>query len=195
MKSNTCKIAKGTTVLDDIFKESEKVAIYNALNHKETLQLRLLCEELVNMLPAIISNFSGEFWIENRDNYYEICLKVLVEDMDIVTRERLIKVSKNNKNSSAVGITGKIRAVFDYMVTSEHDPALSPEGRFGFAEGIDFSQLWSLQAYRNGVCEMSDAESVKWDEFERSILVKLADDVLVGVKGKNVNIIIKKTFC
>ena len=194
MKSNVCEIEKGTTVLDDILRESERVALYNDLGHKEALQLRLLCEELVNMLPAIISNFSGEFWIENRDNYYEICLKVLVEDMDIVTRERLIKVSKNNKNSSAVGITGKIRAVFDYMVTSEHDPALSPEGRFGFAEGIDFSQLWSLQEYRNGVCEMSDTESVKWDEFERSILVKLADDVLVGVKGKNVNIIIKKTF-
>ena len=71
MKSDVCKIEKGATVLDDVFTESEKVARYNELGHKETLQLRLLCEELVNMLPTIISNFSGEFWIENKDNYYK----------------------------------------------------------------------------------------------------------------------------
>ena len=39
-----------------------------------------------------------------------------------------------------------------------------------------------------------DNEAKEWDEFERSILVKLADDVVVGVKGKNVSIIIKKKF-
>ena len=37
-----------------------------------------------------------------------------------------------------------------------------------------------------------EAEKEKWDEFERSILVKLADDVEVGVKGKSVTITIKK---
>ena len=129
MKSNICKIAKGTTALDGIFTESEKVAKYNDLNHKETLQLRLLCEELVGMLPSIISDFSGEFWIENRDSDYELCLKVLVDDMDIFTRERLVKVSKSNKNSSVVGITGKIRAVFDYMVMSGNDTTLAPSGK------------------------------------------------------------------
>ena len=193
MKSDVCKIEKGATVLDDIFTESEKVARYNELGHKETLQLRLLCEELVNMLPTIISNFSGEFWIENKDNYYELCLKVLVDNMDIATRERIIKISKSNKNSSVVGITGKVRAVFDYMVMGETDPMLSPAGRYGFSASIDFSQTWSLQQYRDGVKD-SDGNESEWDEFERSILVKLADDVVVGVKGKSVNVIIKKKF-
>ena len=194
MQSNVCKIEKGATVLDEIILESEKVARYNDLGRKETLQLRLLCEELISMLPSIISDFSGEVWIDSIDNNYEICLKVVVDSMDVVTRDQLIKVSKENKNSSVVGITGKIRAVFDYMLMSDSDPMLAPAGRYGFYAGMDYSQIWSLQQYKDSIDNGSDEDSEKKDELERSILVKLADDVTVGVKGKSVSIIIKKRF-
>ena len=193
MKSHVHKIKKGTEVLDEIFVESEKVAKYNELNHKQALQLRLLCEELVNMLPAIVSNFSGDFWIETKDDAYELCVSVSVDDMDAETRDRLIQVSKNNKNASVVGITGKIRAVFDYMAMGSNDPMISPAGRYGFGTSIDFSQIWSLQQYRNGL-QKGEKESKEWDEFEKSIIAKIADDVIVGVQGKNVNMIIKKKF-
>ena len=194
MKSNICKIEKGAENLDVIFCESDKVAEYNELNHKHALQLRLLCEEIVNMLPAIVSNFSGEFWIETEGDYYELCLRALVKNMDLDTRERFINISKNNKNASIVGITGKIRAVFDYMVMGVNDPIVSPAGRYGFSTNVDFSQFWSLQDYRDSVKNDANGEEQEWDEFERSIIVKLADDVVVGVKGENVTIIIKKKF-
>ena len=193
MKSNVCKIEKGARSLDGIIIESEKVARYNELDHKQAMQLRLLCEELINMLPSIVSSFSGDFWIENQEKSYELCVKVSVEGMDITTRERLINVSKNNKNSSVVGITGKIRAVFDYMAMGAEEPMVSPAGRYGFSSNIDFSQLWSLNDYKTYV--QGEGESTpEWDELERSIIVKIADDVLVGVKGKTVNVIIKKIF-
>ena len=193
MKSHVHKIKKGTEVLDEIFVESEKVAKYNELDHKQTLQLRLLCEELVNMLPSIVSNFSGDFWIETKGDDYELCVSVSVDDMDAETRDRLVKVSKNNKNASVVGITGKIRAVFDYMAMGSNDPMISPAGRYGFGTSIDFSQIWSLQQYRNGL-QKGEKESKEWDELEKSIIAKIADDVIVGVQGKNVNVIIKKKF-
>ena len=193
MKSHVHKIKKGTKVLDEIFVESEKVAKYNELNHKQALQLRLLCEELINMLPSIVSNFSGDFWIETKGDDYELCVSVSVDDMDAETRDRLVKVSKNNKNASVVGITGKIRAVFDYMAMGSNDPMISPAGRYGFGTSIDFSQIWSLQQYRNGL-QKGEKESKEWDEFEKSIIAKIADDVIVGVQGKNVNMIIKKKF-
>ena len=193
MKSHVYKIEKGAKALDEIFLECEKVARYNELNHKQSLQLRLLCEELVNMLPSIVSDFSGEFWIETQDNDYELCMSVSVDHMDLSTRERLIKVSKNHKNSSVVGISGKIRAVFDYMVIGGSDPMLSPAGRYGFSTNIDFSQIWSLKQYQENA-QKDEMEKSEWDEFERSIIVKTADDVIVGVQGKNVNIIIKKQF-
>ena len=113
MKSNVCKIAKGEVDLSNLLDETEKVATYNELTEKNALTLRLLSEELVGMLPSIVENYSGEFWVENDGNSYELCVKFLVENMDVETRTRLIKVSKNNKNSSAVGILGRIREAFD----------------------------------------------------------------------------------
>ena len=192
MKTHVHKIKSGTKDLEEILIESEKVARYNALNHKQALQLRLLSEELVNMLPFLVSNYSGEFWIENQGDNYELCVSILVENMDFDTRERLIQLSKNQQNAAASGISGKIRAVFDYMAMGAGDPVISYAGRYGTSANIDFSQFWSLQQYLGSVQKDAPAGSGEWDEFERSILVKLADDVIVGVKGKNVRVIIQK---
>ena len=193
MESNVYKINKGDTDLSPLLAEAERVARYNELTEKETLYLRLLAEELVSMLPSIVENYSGEFWIVNDGRYYELCVKFHVNGMKTSTKDRLIGVSKSYKNSSAVGITGRIREVFDYLTMTNDDPMISPAGRYGFGTNIDFSQIWSLKQYENGV-RKDASEKEKWDELERSILVKLADDVTVGVKGQNVDIIIKKKF-
>ena len=60
MKSNVCKIEKGTMDLDAILKESEKVAVYNELTHKQTLQLRLTVQRLAScpqkaLLPSFVT--------------------------------------------------------------------------------------------------------------------------------------------
>lgn len=193
MESNVFKILKGTEDLHPVLEEAEKVAKYNDLDKKETLSLRLLAEELVSMLPSIVENYSGEFWIVSNGPHYELCVKFNVEGMNVSTRERLIGVSKSNKNASVVGISGRIREVFDYMSVGSDDAVISPAGKYGFATSFDFSHLWSLKQYQDNV-KKDAAEQSKWDEFERSILVKLADDVTVGVKGKSVSINIKKSF-
>ena len=194
MKSNICKINKGDLNLQPLLQETEKVAEYNALSDKNALLLRLLAEELVSMLPSIVSKFDGEFWIANDGNYYELCVNVFVEDMNAVTRERLINVSKDNRNAFSVGVSGKIRALFDHMAMVSDPVINSPAGKYGMATNIDFSQLWSMKEYCDSVKEESSEAKEAWDEFERSILVKIADDVVVGVKGQKVKIIIKKTF-
>ena len=56
MKSSVCKIEQGSQDLEAILKESERVAAYMGLTHKQTLQLRLLCEEMDGMLPHIIDD-------------------------------------------------------------------------------------------------------------------------------------------
>ena len=194
MESNVYKIKKGALDLRPLLEESEKVAKYNGLSEKDSLSLRLLAEELVSMLPSIISDFDGEFWIVNDGNYYELCVKVFVETMDMFTRERLINVSKDNRNAAIVGVSGRIRAVFDYMAMSNDSDIVSPVGKYGMGTNVDFSHIWSMKEYRERAKEENGESKEKWDEFERSILVKLADDVTVGVKGKTVNIIIKKNF-
>ena len=60
MRSNVCKIEKGTRDLEAILKESERVAEYNGLDHKQALQLRLLCEEIDGMLPNVIASVADD---------------------------------------------------------------------------------------------------------------------------------------
>lgn len=190
MKSNVCKINKGNVNILAILQETEKVTAYNGLEKREALYIRLLAEELVSMLPALVKKFDGEFWLENDGADYELHVKMSIEDMDADTRNELIKVSTNNKNAFSAGITGKICSVFDCMILGGNDTMLvSPAGEYGMTTNVDFSNLWSLREYRNDV---EKNQNDNWDEFEKSIIGKLADDVIVGVRGRKAEIIIKK---
>jgi len=50
---------------------------------------------------------------------------------------------------------------------------------------------WSLQKYR---VKSEEKKDEAWDELEKSIIANIADDVLVSLNGKSVEIIVKKTF-
>ena len=62
----------------------------------------------------------------------------------------------------------------------------------GYSEGVDYACLWSLEQYKNTVKKDEQAEA--WDELEKSVIASVADDVIVGVKGKQANIVIVKKF-
>ena len=207
MKSNICKLNKDLTCIEMVLDEVEKVTTYNGLEDKKALRLRLLAEELCGMLPGLIENFSGEFWAENDGDDYELHVELKADDMSLDLRDELISVSKSGKNAAAKGVMGKIRAVAETMLLAASDPTLQalPAGEFydyhgynmGFgyidptiAVEIGYIYSWSLFNYKTAVEEKED----EYAELERSIVAKLADDIIVGVRGKNVEIMVKKSF-
>ena len=208
MKSNICKLNKDLTCLKAVLCEVEKVTAYNNLESKKALRLRLLAEELCGMLPGLVEKFSGEFWAENDGENYELHVELKADDMTFDLRDELISVSKSGKNAAAKGIMGKIRAVAETMLLAAFDPALPPpppDEEFCDSEGYNmgigyvdpiisyetgYVYSWSLFSYKSAVQEEDDAYS----ELERSIVAKLADDIVVGVRGKNVEIVVKKAF-
>ena len=198
MKSNVCKIENGTRDLEAILEESQRVAAYNGLTHKQTLQLRLLCEELDGMLPNIIDDFDGDFWIEFEEGVCKVNVSVTFKTFTAENKEALIDVAKNKTNAAAVGIVGKIRSVIENVFLDEASAQLgaisSPSLHFGTgcSEGVDFSYIWSLEQYRATVKKEEQAEA--WDELEKSVIASVADDVIVGVKGKQANITVVKKF-
>ena len=115
MISNVCKIENGTRDLADILKECNKVAEYNGLTTKQTLQLRLICEELDAMLPNIIEEFDGDFWIEYENGVCKVNVSIDIPELDSKKKGELIKVAKNKKNSAAIGIVGKIRSAIENL--------------------------------------------------------------------------------
>ncbi len=198
MKSNVCKIEKGTRDLAAILKESEKVAVYNELTHKQSLQLRLLCEEIDGMLPNIVDDFDGELYIDFENGVCKIHVSIQIPELDTVKKEELISIAKNKKNSAAVGIVGKIRdAVEDFFLDKEKMEAMAlSTGSVGlgtgYSEGVDFAYLWRLEEYRSSVNKEKEREA--WDELEKSVIASAADDVIVGVKGRCAEIVIVKSF-
>ncbi len=208
MKSNICKLNEDLTCLKAVLAEVDKVTAYNALEEKKALKIRLLAEELCGMLPGLVANFSGKFWAENDGESYELHVELKAEDMSIDVRDELISVSKSGKNAAAKGVMGKIRAIAETMLLAAFDPDLAPltvrgelydyhgySMELGYIDSMiatekEYTYSWSLYDYKTAVEDKED----EYAELERSIVANLADDIIVGVRGKNVAIVVKKAF-
>ena len=198
MKSNVCKIDKGTADLEAILRESEKVAEYNDLDPKQTLQLRLLCEEMDGMLPNVMGGFDGDFYIEFAEGVCRLNASVTFEEFTAGKKEALINVSKSKKNAAAVGLLGKIVSGIEDIFLDEETLRLASVScgavplTAGYGEAIDYSYLWSLQQYKSDVEKKETSEA--YDELEKSVIAAMADDIIVGVKGKRAEITVVKRF-
>lgn len=194
MKSNVCRIKKGDSGLVNILNEVEKVSSYNNLDKESSLRLRLLAEELTGMLPGLVKNFDGVFWAENDEDKYELHVEFKVGQMSVEVREELISLSKSRKNSAVKGIMGRIREAAETMFLYMDDAGYVMPAEYMDEYSIDFGYVytWSLDYYRQMVVD--NEKEQESDELERSIVANLADDVIVGVKGRQVDIIIKKDF-
>ena len=198
MKSNICKIENGTRDLAVILKESEKVAAYAGLDHKQSLQLRLLCEEVDGMLPNIIGDFDGTLFIDYDGGVCRVNVTIKIPELNAQNKEELIEIAKDKKNSAAVGIVGKIRDTIENFLLADAaaDSFYESSAIFypstAYSEGVDYSYLWSLEQYKATVKQ--DEESKEWDELEKSVIASVADDVIVGVKGSQADIVIVKKF-
>ena len=198
MKSNVCKIENGTRDLEAILKESERVAEYNGLGHKQALQLRLLCEEIDGMLPNIVDDFEGELWIDFEDGVCKVNVSVQFPEVNADKKAELISIAKDQKNAAAVGIVGKIRnAIENFFLDEDMMTAVTISTRpyslaTGYSDGVDYDYLWRLEEYRKSVKKEEQVEA--WDELEKSVIASVADDVIVGVRGKRAEIVIMKKF-
>ena len=202
MKSNICEITNDKDSLLIIMDETEKCASYNNLDPKQARTLRLLAEELTGMLPELVVFSKGRFWVENTKNRFEIHTTMDVDRRDLDYRERLLSISTSGKNAAAKGIMGKIREMAESMADYYNAAGqlgmapLSPLDDIGCYASQQYAFAWSLANYRNQVEDQCAAtgSTEEWDELERSIIANIADDVVVGIQGSIVHIIIRKRF-
>ncbi len=199
MKSDICLLTKNDSdTLKKVLAETEKAAEYSSLDKKESGRLRLLAEELFEMIPSVLQFSSGEFWIESEGKKFEIHTSLKpTELLTIEKREEILKVSTSGKNAAAKGIMSKIRLAATFMMIEyENNSDLTLSGASFFDDGLGINPYfslssWSLEQYRK---KIQDEKGEKWDELEKSIIANIADDVIVGIQGKQVDIIIKKAF-
>lgn len=204
MKTDVIEItAKGKGV-ENALLETERAAAYRGLTQKQALRLRLLAEEMTGMLRTLVGDERFRYWVESEGTAFALHL----ETQTVMTpklREALINTTSSGKNEAAKGFMGRLREIFTAM--SESYQPIGAEMRYGYSyvdvTGFDTSMDaspnaallgWSLRAYRDAVEQNRDKEPEKWDELEKSITAKLADDVKIFIRGNNVEMVIEKTF-
>ena len=150
------------------------------------------------MLPNILGDFEGELTIEIVDGVCKVIVSVEFDEFTAEKKKELVSVAKNKKNAAAVGIVGKIRSVIENVFLDEEIARACGASSSvfqmatGYSEGVDYSYIWSLSQYRATVQPAEKPE--EWDELEKSVIAAVADDVIVGVKGKKADIIVIKKF-
>ena len=198
MKTDVITVSSKGDRISTALAQADKVAAYNELSGKNALHLRLLTEEMMGMMRSITGETEGKFWIENQDGEYRLHLQVAVR-LSAEKREQLLSASSTGKNESAKGLMGRLRDFFDWGSDEEmaefSSPLFSPE-LFEHSTSPTLDWEWSMKRYeraletRIGQNQSGAAEA--WDELEKSVVTKVADDVKVYIRSGITEIVILK---
>ena len=191
MKSTIITITQSEDNLNKVLLETQKISEEAGLSNKQSLRTRLIAEEFVGMLKELSTDFDGEFWIERENLAFSFITQIHINEvMDMQTKRRFIEVSSDKKNAAAKGIMGKIRDVVENFLYAENAMYSASFISYQLETAVLLNDQWTLKRYKDA--ERNNAEP--WDELEKSIIANLADDVIVSVKGSNVEIVIMKDF-
>ena len=184
---------------------TENFAWQAKLDKRDTLRLDLLVEETLGMVKAMLDDFYGQIWFVADGKACEIHFEA-TSDMNADKKQELLSVSSTGKNTAAKGFMAKLGEVISGALHGMGN-TMDTYGQETIKYGIvhtpsvlsansDMMTIWTLQSYRSDLNEAhsDDGAEEALDELEKSIVAKLADDVLVGVKGDRIDLVIKKKF-
>jgi len=205
MKTDVIEISPTGEGMAEALRQTEKAAVYRDLSSKESLRLRLLSEEMMGMLRTIVGGGRSRFWIESEGRRYSLHLTTDVQ-MNADMREELLKASSSGKNAAVRGFMSRIRDIFTRVIEPDGNSISPTDYGFSYVDVTSFEDAslgvtthgmmygWSMKAYKSAVAEHREEETDKWDELEKSITAKLADEVKVSIRGNAVELVIEKAF-
>ena len=185
---------------------TESFAEQAGLDGRNALRLELLVEETLGMVKTMLDSFYGQIWFTADGRDVEIHFEATA-DMDADKKEELLSVSSTGKNVAAKGFMAKLgemisgalrsagRSIDAYgQETMKYGVVHTPELMAAYP---DMMTIWTLQTYRVDLDQArtdGDFAEEAWDELEKSIVAKLADDIAVGVRGDRIDLVIRKKF-
>ncbi len=207
MKSDIIRITDDLTGKKAVNSAVDSFIAYNSFSGKNALHIRLLSEELVSMVHGIMDGFEGDFMLESNKTQEGVLCRICLSARraaNFIQEEQLLSVSSSGKNENAKGVLGKIREAFRISVQYYADERYMDDyaavnlwygaGIYSSAGDVNIETneyYWSLNNYRESLS--SDGSSAKeWDELEKSIIAKLADEVKVWLKLDTTELVIEK---
>ncbi len=204
MQAQGIKISNTGENMDEALNLTEKAAESMKLNPRNTLRLRLLAEEMMNMVRSITGNFTADFWLEHEGSSCKLVLSAK-SDLDYGKRSEFLSLSSTGKNTAKVGFMEKVRGIFEaglygieqgFAAQSKYGIGMYGVGMMGSIDSgmTDAIYAWSMQKYKDEVKANCRENPDVWDELEKSIIANLADDVSVGVRKDGVMLVVHKNF-
>ena len=198
MRTDVIAVSGAERDLAATLRQAEKMAAYEELTPRATIQLRLLTEEMMQMMRSITGAMEGDFWIENEEDRYELHLAVNTR-LTSGKRAQLLATSTSGKNESARGLTGWLRDLFDRSAdedVAQFSNAMLNQGFAEHAVGTPMDWEWSMTQYQQAlnasVQNREEGAQEAWDELEKSVVAHAADEVKVSLKGNLVEMVIYK---
>lgn len=179
MKSDKILIDNQGSGFAAAVEETRKVAMFRGIDHKNTLQLQLMTEEMLSLIRSVTGEVQATFWLETEDMNFDLCLTTKTV-MDSEKRYMLLESASSRKNEAAGSFLGKLRDAFQEAMAAEVSEA---EYQYKGDSNEAFNDVYD--------CRVDDPE---WDRYEQSILLRLADDVRISIKGKLVKMTVSKKF-
>ena len=184
-----------TAALDEVEAFSRSMGF----DERSSMRARLLAEETMSMVRAIVEDFEADFWMESTEECSCELHLLAVADMNFKKRQDLINTSTHKRNEASVGIMGKIKDFIEGSPFYLGSGSNRPVGDYHMVGCVSYEeiQLWSLEQYR--LCLEQDREEGEnvdalFEELEKSIVANIADDVRVSVQDDNIEMIIRKNF-
>ena len=185
---------------------TENFAWQASLGKRDMLRLDLLVEETLGMAKAMLEDFYGKLWFVLNGKTCEIHFEATA-NIDSGKKRELISVSSTGRNAATRGFMGRIGEMISNALHGFGDTidAYGQETiRYGIvhtpgsvAPAVDMVPIWTLQTYKSDLEQAREQDSeaeAALDDLERSIVASLADDIVVGVKGDRVDLVVTKRF-
>ena len=204
MKTDVIEINPLGEGMAEALKQTERAAAFRGLTPKESLRLRLLAEEMMGMLRTIVGEGKSSFWVEAEGKAFSLHLLAGVR-MNADLRDDLLKTATSGKNAAVKGFMGRIRDIFTKLAEPDGSTAGPTDYGFSYVDVSSFDASmgvtthgmlygWSMKEYRSAVEEHREEEPDKWDELEKSITARLADEIKIFIRGNTVEMVIEKSF-
>lgn len=175
--------------------ETERAAAYNQLPPQHINTLRLLAEEQMAVTADLLKKFSGQFWLENEGNAFELHF-LATSSIGLDQLDSFVDLSTSKSNTYPRGLKGRISAVIDSFLMSYDETATARAGMSGMLSGVSTSAdsiIWSMSQYQLQATPEEKKEQ-ELEGIEKSIIERYADDIEVTVRTNRVELVVKKKF-
>ncbi len=156
---------------EEAIEQARLMAEFNGLGRRESLRLRLFAEEMLSMARAVTGELKAVFRIECVGDSFVLRLTARTV-MDSKKRRALLASSASGRNEASVSFLRRLKDAFEQALA-------------GGAERV-FIDL--------GAKERGASSAGEWDRCEQSVLLRLADQVKIGISGDSVSLTVSKRF-